>query len=681
MRIKLFAFVVVLFSLAMASEIAPLGKYTLRERGHWAFVKRSAPVVPTFSLSSDNAWAKDPIDAFILQRLQKEKLKPSPRADRATLIRRVYFDMVGLPPSPREVEEFLADKSPDAWQKLVEKLLASPHYGERWGQHWLDVARFAETDGFEYDTHRRDAWRYRDYIIRAFNSDKPYDRFVTEQLAGDEIATGSDIKQEDRDEALIAAGFNRLGPLRKNAGNQEVASSRNEVLTEMTNAVGAALLGVTLGCARCHDHKFDPIRQSDYYRIQSYFAAAYENDVVKATPEQQAARKAKAEPIEKEMEKVRGTMKSLQGKKDAASLDLKESLTKKLEELQGQMPEPLPALHSVVNMPEKKSPIHLLERGDYNFKGARVGMRPLGVLLPEGAPELPETTEKPRIELAKWIVAPENPLTARVMVNRIWHYHFGRGIVATPNDFGRMGGRPSHPALLDYLANEFISSGFSIKHIHRLILNSNAYQQSSKPPSDAALKALAMEKDPENKLLWRFNRQRLEAEQIRDAILAVSGTLNAKQGGPSMMVPIDQELVKTLYKPSQWAPAKDPAEHTRRSIYLIAKRNLRLPFMEVFDAPDMQVSCPRRESSTHAPQALELLNGTFANEQAVAFARRLEAEAGPNLRNQIDLGYRLVTGRPARPREIQAALDFLKTQPKREFTLTLLNLNSFLYVN
>jgi hypothetical protein len=554
MYLKLIAAGVTLVSLAMASEVAPLGTYTPRERSHWAFVKRATPAVPAFSLASDKAWAKSPIDAFILQRLKKEGLKPSPPADRATLVRRVYFDLIGLPPSPREVADFGADKSPDAWQKLVEKLLASPHYGERWGQHWLDVARYAETDGFEYDTHRRDAWRYRDYVIRAFNDDKPYDRFVTEQLAGDEIGAGDE-------EALVASGFNRLGPLRKNAGNQEVASSRNEVLTEMTNAVGSALLGVTLGCARCHNHKFDPIRQSDYYRVQAYFAAAHDKDVVKATPDEQAAWKAKVEPIEKEMKQISATMKSLQGKQDTASLDLKESLTKKLEELQEKLPEPLPALHSVTNLPEKKSPIHLLARGDYTAKGDRVGMRPLGVLLPDGTPELPETTAKPRTELAKWIVAPENPLTARVIVNRIWQYHFGRGIVATSNDFGRMGARPTHPELLDYLANEFVSGGFSVKHIHRLILNSNAYQQASGAPSDPALKALATEKDPENKLLWRFNRQRLAAEQIRDAMLAVAGTLNTKQGGPSVMVPIDQGLVNTLYKPSQWKPAKDPAEH------------------------------------------------------------------------------------------------------------------------
>ncbi len=674
MFLKLFVVGVLLASLPLASDVAPLENYTARERSHWAFVKRTTPDIPAFPVAAGKAWVKNAVDAFILLRLQKAGLKPAPPADRATLIRRVYLDMIGLPPSPREVAEFLADRSADAYQKIVEKLLASPHYGERWGQHWLDIVRFAETDGFEYDTHRNDAWRYRDYVIRSFNHDKPYDRFLTEQLAGDEI-------NPKDDELLIAAGFNRLGPLRKNAGNQEVASSRNEVLTEMTNAVGAAMLGVTLGCARCHNHKFDPMRQSDYYRIQAFFASAYDKDIIKASPEQQAAWKAKAEPIEQEMKKISGLMKSLQDKTDAASLDLKEALMRKLEGLQDQMPAPLPALHSVVNLPEKKSPIHLLARGEYTAKGNRVGMRPLGVLLADGAPELPETIEKPRAELAKWIVAPENPLTARVMVNRIWQYHFGRGLVATSNDFGRMGARPTHPELLDYLANEFVSGGFSIKHIHRLILNSNAYQQSSRPPGDPALKALAMEKDPENRLLWKFDRQRLAAEQLRDGMLAVSGTINLKQGGPSVMVPIDQGLVNTLFKPSQWKPAKDPAEHNRRSIYLIAKRNLRLPFMEVFDAPDLQVSCTRRESSTHAPQALELLNGTFANEQAEALAKRLESEAGPNLRKQIDLGYRLVAGRPARAEEIRLALAFLKSQPKREFALTLLNLNSFLYVN
>ncbi len=669
MYLKLLAAGFALFSLAMASEVAPLEKYTPRERGHWAFVKRGTPAVPTFSEATDQAWAKNPIDAFILQKLQKAGLRPSPRADRATLIRRAYFDLIGLPPSPREVESFLADKSPDAWDRVIDRLLASPQYGERWAQHWLDVVRFAETDGFEYDTHRSDAWRYRDYVIRSFNADKPYDRFVTEQLAGDEI-------DPTNDELLVASGFNRLGPLRKNAGNQEVASSRNEVLTEMTNAVGSALLGVTIGCARCHNHKFDPVRQSDYYRMQAFFAAVYDKDIIKATPEAQAAHKAQAEPIEAEMKKVNAAMLKIKDKDDPPAVAEKEALMKQLEALQDRMPRPLPALHSVANMPEKRSPIHLLTRGDYSAKGDRVGMRPLGVLLPDGAPELPERTEQPRTELARWITAADHPLTARVMVNRIWQSHFGRGIVGTPNDFGRMGERPTHPDLLDYLANEFAAGGFHIKRIHRMILQSNAWQQAA-----ASADPVALQKDPENKLYWRFNRQRLAAEQLRDAMLAVSGTLNSKAGGPSVMIPIDPGLVNLLYKPSQWVPAKDPAEHHRRSIYLIAKRNLRLPFMEVFDAPDMQASCARRESSTHAPQALELLNGDIANAQAEALAKRLETEAGPSLRKQIDLGYRLVAGRPARPKEMQASLAFLKTQPKREFALALLNLNAFLYVN
>src|SRR2546423_4899491 len=340
-----------------AAPLAPLGKYTAAERKHWAFQPRAHPQVPVFGDAAGRAWARTPVDAFILARLRKESLEPSLPASKQTLMRRLTFDLTGLPPTPSEIAAFAGDRSPDAYRKLVERLLASPHYGERWGQHWLDVVRFGESDGFEYDTHRRDAWRYRDYVIRAFNNDKPYDRFLTEQLVGDEIAP-------KEDETLVAAGFNRLGPLRKNAGNQEVASSRNEVLTEMTNIVGSALLGVTLGCARCHDHKFDPFRQSDYYRIQGYFAAVYEKNVSKSTPEQEAAWKAKVEPIEKEIKEIKAAMKN-------ATEEEKVSLAKKLEAAEDKMPEPLPALFSVANDPAKKSPIHLLARGDYQNKGER----------------------------------------------------------------------------------------------------------------------------------------------------------------------------------------------------------------------------------------------------------------------------------------------------------------------
>ncbi|MSV30287.1 MAG: DUF1553 domain-containing protein [Bryobacterales bacterium] len=649
--------------LIAADSIAPLGKYTAAERRHWAFVKRAEPEVPKFSSAARAAWVKNPVDAFILSRLAKEGLAPSPRADRATLIRRLSFDLTGLPPSPAEVAAFAAGKSPGAYERLVDRLLNSPYYGERWGQHWLDLVRFAETDGFEYDTHRKDAWRYRDYVIRAFQNDKPYDRFIAEQLAGDEISPSED-------ETLIASGFNRLGPLRKNAGNQEVASSRNEVLTEMTNAVGSALLGVTLGCARCHDHKFDPIRHSDYYRIQAYFSGVQFDDVVRATPDEQTQWKSKAEPIEAEILKLRQSMRGKKG-------DELEAIRAKVEELEEKRPEPLAGLFAVALKPENRDSIHMLARGDFQNKGDRVGPRPLGVLLSDDAPELQADAKHPRTELAKWISDPENPLTARVMVNRIWHHHFGRGIVATPNDFGRMGERPSHPELLDYLANEFVSGGFSVKKIHRLILMSNTYQQVSSTPAAG----IAGEKDPENKLLWKFSRRRLEAEEIRDAMLAVSGKLEKRAGGPSVLVPIDQGLVNALYKPSQWAVTPDKAEHNRRSVYLIAKRNLHLPFMEVFDAPDLQVSCPRRESSTHAPQALELLNGDTANQQAEVFAERLSAEAGPDPRKQIDLAYRLAAGRAPNAAEARVALEYLKTQRLKELALAMYNLNAFLYVN
>jgi hypothetical protein len=289
---------------------------------------------------------------------------------------------------------------------------------------------------------------------------------------------------------------------------------------------------------------------------------------------------------------------------------------------------------------------------------------------------MPQDTPKPRLRLAEWIASPDNPLTARVLVNRIWEYHFGRGLVATPNDFGRMGERPTHPELLDYLANEFVRSGFSIKHVQRLILLSNTFQQASSP-----IDAAAAQKDPENKLLWRFNRRRLEAEEIRDAMLAAAGNLNLETGGPSVIVPIDKELVQALYKPAQWAVTSDQREHHRRSVYLMAKRNLRLPFLEVFDAPDTQVSCPRRESSTHPPQALELLNGRLSNQQADVLAARLLTEAPGNKARQIDRAYRLVAGRAATAREKQLALEFLETQPLREFTLAMFNLNAFLYVN
>jgi hypothetical protein len=652
-------------SLLTAAEdaVAPLGSYTAAERRQWEFQPRKDPAPPAIS----DAWVKTPVDAFILAGLRKAGLKPAPRADKATLIRRITFDLTGLPPTPQEIDAFLADKSPNAWEKVVDRLLASPQYGEQWGRHWLDVVRFAESDGYEYDMHRPDAWRYRDYVIQSFNADKPYNEFVKEQLAGDEMDAANKT-------FLVASGFNRLGPLRKNAGNQDVASSHNEVLTEMTNIVGAAFLGVTVGCARCHDHKFDPFRQSDYYRLQAHFAQVQPNDIVLASKEEQEAWKKQAAPVEQQKLQIQ---RELRRAPEAA----KAALEANLDALDDKMPAPLESIYSVKDEPEKASPVKVLFHGDYLNPVATVGVRPLGVLLPDGAPEAAIQVEKPRLKLAEWITDPANPLTARVMANRVWQYHFGRGIVSTPNDFGRMGARPTSPELLDWLASRFIDGGWKLKSLHRMILLSSTYQQSSISP----LEKVAMKKDSDDALLWKFNHRRLEAEEIRDAMLAISARLNAKAGGPSFMVPIDPDLVLMLKRPQYWVATRDKAEYDRRTVYMIYKRNLRLPFVEVFDAPDTLLSCARREQSTHAPQALELLNGQTSNDLAAVFAQRLLKER-TTAAERVDYAWRLAAGRAPTAAEKSLALKFLAGAPDdaarmKEFALAVFNLNAFLYVN
>jgi hypothetical protein len=634
------------------NEVAPLGKYTPVERRHWAFQPRKAVVPPALQ----DPWIKNPVDAFILQGLEKAGLKPAAEADRATLIRRVTYDLHGLPPTPEEIAAFVNDKAPKAYERLVDRLLASPRYGEQWARHWLDVVRFAESDGYEYDTHRPDAYRYRDYVIASLNADKPYDQFLKEQLAGDEMDPKNDT-------LLVASGFNRLGPLRKNAGNQDVASSRTEVLTEMANIVGASMLGMTMGCARCHDHKFDPIRQSDYYRLQGYFAQTHANDIIVASPEEQAKYKETMAPLEAEMRTLRMAMRR-------ASEEEKGKILTRLEELDEKIPSPPAAMYAVRNEPKEMTPIHLLAAGDYRNKGAKVGMRPPGVLLPDDTPELPLETEKPRQRLAEWITDPANPLPSRVMVNRIWGYHFGRAIVGTPNDFGKMGLKPTHPELLDWLANEYVKGGWRMKPLHRMLMTSATYRQSSRSTAGA-------EKDPENKLLSKMNRRRLAAEEIRDTMLAVSGRLNPKAGGPSVMIKIDEELIKDLKRPQYWVTTRDRSEHDRRTIYLIYKRNLIMPFNQVFDAPDTLLSCARRDQSTHAPQALELLNGTLSNNLAIAFAKRLTGD-------RVEQAFRLATGRAPNPKErllSQKYLDDPDPTAVTEFALSLFNSNAFLYVD
>ncbi len=630
---------------------------------HWSLRPRRRPAVPTFHDAAGRAWVRSPIDAFILARLRRAGLTPAPEADRRTLIRRLTFDLTGLPPTPEAIAAFVSDPAADAYERLVDRLLASPQYGERWGRHWLDVVRYAETEGFEYDRSRPGAWRYRDYVIASLNADKPYDRFITEQLGGDEI-------DPQNRELRIAAGFYRLGPVRRNAGNQEVAFSRLEFLTERTDTLGAVFLGLTVGCARCHDHKFDDIPQADYYRLQAFLAAAHEDDLVLADAATQARWQAQTAQVQAEIKTLRQALSGREG-------DGRKEIQEKLLEVERRLPPPLPAISSVRDREGQRTPIHILKRGDWAKQGRQVGPRALGALLPDGAPELAPDVAKPRTILARWLTRPEHPLTARVLVNRVWQYHFGRGLVATPNDFGRNGSPPSHPELLDYLANEFIAHGWRLKPLHRLILLSSVYRQASHPADLARARA----KDPDNRLLGHFPRRRLEAEEVRDAMLAAAGALNTKAGGPSVVPPVAPDLVELLYDPKQWTITPDPKEYDRRSIYLLAKRNLRLPFLEVFDQPDAQTSCARRESSTHAPQALELLNGTTANRLAGTFARRLLHEAGPDHARQIERAYRLALGRAPTDAEKRLALKFLETQPLTEFALAVFNLNSFLYVD
>ena len=594
---------------------------------------------------------RNPIDAFILARLEERGWHPSPPAERADWLRRVTFDVTGLPPTPEEIEAFVGDPSPDADERVVDRLLASPRYGERWGQHWLDLVRYAESEGFEYDRHIPDGWRFRDYVIDSLNRDKPFDRFLVEQLpamrSGPMIASARP-RRSSTDSA----------PIRRNAGNPDIAFSRNEVLIERTDIIGTAFLGLTIGCARCHNHKLEPISQKDYYRLQAYLAATEEHDISLATPSQRKA-------WEEDRKRIRGEIQKLKAKARKATESEKLRLNNEVEALEDSIPPPPATIPATWNDAKRRTPIHVLKRGVWENKAEPVGPRPPSVLVSDDVPELSPDIADPRTRLARWLASPDHPLTARVIVNRIWQHHFGVGLVKTVNDFGTKGDRPSHPELLDWLAASLIENGWRIKSIHRLILLSSTYRQSSRPGHSRQSASI---EDPENRLLWRFSRRRLEAEEIRDAMLAVSGRLNPRAGGPSVMLPVSPEIVGLLFKPSQWQVARDEAERDRRSIYLIAKRNLRLPFLEAFDAPALLTSCARRESSTHAPQALEMLNGRLANELADAFAIRLWMETA-DTRSMVDRAYRLALGRPPSSREEALALEFLRDQSIKEFTL------------
>ncbi len=739
---------------------------------HWAFQPPARPPQPKVQ---NQKWARTPPDAFILARLEKEKLAPSPEADRATLIRRLSFDLLGLPPAPQEVAEFLADNSPDAYDQLVERLLGSPHYGERWGRHWLDVAGYADSNGyFSADSDRPLAWHYRDYVVRSFNADLPFDRFVQEQIAGDELCgyTRAGDITPDMEDRLAATHFLRNAPdgTGESDGNAaELRADRYAVLEGNVQIIGSALLGLTVQCARCHDHKFEPITQEEYYGLQAILKPIYNHDqwlkpnernLTLGTRVQREENRRKLEKFEREwkamkdalegltapyrklaqqeaLEKIpeplRGTLKSALDTKEkertesmkallktndaiaqikdedlarrfpefeSASAALKEAIKKK----DGERPVPLPQLAVATDVTPGPPPHYLLVRGNYGNPGREVGpgvpaILCRGRLTPASSPSPANESgtnlaHKPtgnaaadalraasssgrRLAFARWAASTNNPVFARLTVNRIWQGHFGAGLVATTDNFGRTGAKPTHPELLDWLATELARAGYSVKSIHRLIVKSATYRQASRLRQDA------FERDPDNRLWWRYPLRRLDAESLRDAMLSVSGELQLEMGGA--YVPIDKS------EEGQYVVNEKKRGATRRSLYLQQHRTNPVTFLDLFDGVKFNPNCAQRTTSTMSLQSLALLNSEFARARSRAFARRLMAEA--DVPSRLDRAFALVLSRPPTVAERQAAAEFLQAQQGQyagqpeadarvwsDFCQMLLAANSFLYL-
>jgi hypothetical protein len=771
---------------------------------HWAFVPPARPAIPEVK---DAGWARGEIDRFVLARLERETLAPAKPASRETLIRRATLDLIGLPPSPEEVAEFVADDSPDAYERLIDRLLASPHYGERWGRHWLDVARYADSGGFETDIFFGHAWRYRDYVTRSLNADKPYSRFVREQIAGDELYPGNR-------EALLATGLYTTGPVLQEAGMVE-GKLEYDQLTDAADTTGSAFLGLTLGCARCHDHKYDPISQREYFGIQALFAASDQFDLkadgtklrgraaLKNTQKEFELEQAKARARREEKPAVReeyvrrvgdyfvaadsqlnarveltrahqaleraaqryktaqakggvidpvgdaGEPKRIVGDDDDAANnndddvvvaptavaatveDLLVEVGRRAMEIGGRSNPSRRAFRQLQSEPERRA--FLIDLGKKNLEPKRpenlvadidrlryeVGANhlseesaiPVRVLahretpletrvLVRGELEQPGEAVSPgfpaklaadvklanvpqerrRAALADWIASDRNPLTARVIVNRAWQWHFGLGIVRTPGDFGIRGERPTHPELLDWLAVQFIEDSWSLKRLHRRIMLSSTYRMS------AEAEAATVARDPENRLLTRYQPRRLEAEAIWDSIRAVAGTLNREMYGLPVAPPLDeQEQIGNFRK---W-PVSTPQEANRRAVYILVKRSFRFPMLSAFDLPDNISTCSRRDITTVPNQALTLLNNRTMREQAEAFAGRLIREAGERPEDVAAKAWLHAYGRAITDEERHQAIEFLGSRTREtesmksavtELCLALFNTNEFIYL-
>jgi Protein of unknown function (DUF1553)/Protein of unknown function (DUF1549) len=690
---------------------------------HWAFQPPVRPALPSVRQSES---ARNPIDLFINAELEKKNTSCNPSADRATLLRRVSFDLTGLPPTPAERERFLSDARADAYERMVEHYLASPHYGERWGKYWLDAAGYADSNGyFSADSDRPLAYRYRDYVIRSLNQDKPYDVFFREQIAGDEMAgyrPDADITGRVA-ESLTATHFLRNAPdgTGESDGNpDEVRTDRFSVLEGTLHITMSSLLGVTIQCARCHDHKFEPISQEEYYRLQAIFFAVYcpdrwvkpnDRELSVGTVAQRETQQRIAQTIDQQIKALKASLESITGtfreqlaeerlqatepakfaaffkarktpeaqrtpeqKALLASAPLAkiaisdDDLVKRFPEYarardgirealagrERERPTPLPKLSVLAETDPNPPAHHVLVRGRHNAPGREVqpGV-PAAFCTPGNAyhiapPRPGQTSTGRRLAFARWVTSPENPLFARVMVNRIWQHHFGAGLVATSENLGQSGARPSHPQLLDYLATEFIRSGWSIKAMHRLILSSAAYRQSS------AFRDDGFRVDPGDRLLWRYPSRRLDAEAIRDAMLSVSGELDATMNGP--YVPTPRRADGNVEVDESRADAR------RRSVYLQQRRTQVATLLELFDAPSISVNCTVRNTSTVPLQSLALLNSDLAILRAKQFASRLEREVGGDFERRLMAAFQWMSGRDPDPEERTAARRFFAVQ-------------------
>lgn len=720
-------------------------------RDYWAFklpVQAPVPVSSTY---------EHPVDRFLDAARRDAGVQSAPKADPLTRLRRAYLDLTGLPPTPDEIAEFLADTERGAWERTIERLLASPHYGERWGRHWMDVARYADSTGFEQDYSRPNAWRYRDYVINAFNQDKPYTQFIREQIAGDEL-------DHVTDETRIATGFLRAGP-RVQFREKDNPERRHDYLDDVLATVGRGVMGMTVQCARCHNHKFDPILQRDYYSLQASFFGYVETDWPLLDRDEAAAYRAKSAEVDAQGAEIRAEIRAIEAphrerlqlerirrdfpdnvfqaaRKPAEERTPGEELLANQVLTLGVPQREVNAVLTVGEAARRKAlgenlavieatrppapPLaEIVTDGDYRFapdgpgdeiigcpecrippdepgtflheEGGPAYTAPPSYFLSRGDPLTPTVEAKPgfltvatygdpptviprqngrtsgrRLALAQWLTSRDNPLTARVIVNRIWHHHFGRGIVRTLDNLGQMGELPTHPELLDWLAVEFMERGWSIKEMHRLLMTSEAYQMASsgQPTVDA---------DPDNELLWRFRQQRLEAEVLRDTIMTVSGGIDLTIGGPPIFPYVPEEILKTSEK-GVWHNALDGPDVWRRSVYVYRRRSLGFPFFDTFDLPDQNQTAAARNVTTVATQALTLMNNEFVLSQADLFAARLEQDAPGDLDQQVELAYRIALTRPPTATEAQVAKALATEQSLVDLAHVMLNLNEFLYL-